>query len=173
MADNIEELIKKGYEEPDERIEEYFMGLYEKYGDDPRVIYEYASVLDYLGKEIEAIPLYKRSLEKGLEGVRKDMCLIQLASSLRVVGELKESHTILDEVYRRTKDPASLLFLALTLKDLGMENKASCMLASYILGEGKGLIPNYERALKQYYRDICGELVRVYASSLKGEQDTR
>ena len=101
------------------------------------------------------------------------MCLVQLASSLRVVGEQKESHTILDKVYRRTKDPASLLFLTLTLKDLGMENKAFCMLASYILGEGKGLIPNYERALKQYYRDICGELVRVYTSSLKGEQDTR
>lgn len=40
---------KKESEEPDERIEEYFRGLYEKYGDDPRVIYEYASVLDYLG----------------------------------------------------------------------------------------------------------------------------
>jgi hypothetical protein len=26
MANNIEELIKKGYEEPDERIEEHFRG---------------------------------------------------------------------------------------------------------------------------------------------------
>jgi len=70
-----------------------------------------------------AIPLYKRSLEKGLEGVRKDMCLIQLASSLRVIGELKKNHIILDKVYRRTKDPAFPLLLTFTLKDLGMEKK--------------------------------------------------
>ncbi|GGP21694.1 hypothetical protein GCM10007981_14540 [Thermocladium modestius] len=156
MVNDIEELIRKGYEEPDERIEEYFKRLYEEYGNDPRLIYEYANVLDYLGKEKEAIPLYRLALEKGLNGEHKDMCLIQLASSLRVIGELQESYEILDEVYKRTKDPASLLFFILTLNDLDMMKKAVCLLASYILEEDKGLIPNYKRALRQYYGELCG-----------------
>ncbi|BBD72686.1 hypothetical protein HS1genome_1075 [Sulfodiicoccus acidiphilus] len=156
MKDDIEELIRKGLEEPDRKIEEYFKGLYERYGEDPRVIYEYANVLDYLGKEWDAIPLYKRALEKGLVGERKDMCLIQLASSLRVVGELKESYTILEEVYRRTRDPSSLLFLALTLSDMGRKERAICLLAIRLLEGNEGLLPNYKRALKEYFQEMCG-----------------
>ncbi|MDT7900935.1 MAG: tetratricopeptide repeat protein [Acidianus sp.] len=140
---------------PDEKIEGYFRRLYEMYNDDPRVIYEYANVLYFLGREREAIPLYRRALKNGLEGYRKDMCYIQLASSLRIVGELDESYKILEEIYQRTKDPASLLFLTLTLIDLGMKEKAICLLVNYILGEDKGFLSDYSRALTQYYQELC------------------
>ncbi|MGZ0067893.1 tetratricopeptide repeat protein [Microbacterium arborescens] len=49
--------------------------------------YERASLHDFLGEEADAIPLYRAALEAGLTGERRSACVIQLASSLRNVGD--------------------------------------------------------------------------------------
>ncbi|MFS0714740.1 tetratricopeptide repeat protein [Microbacterium sp. 2P01SA-2] len=55
--------------------------------DDAVRSYERASLHDYLGEEAEAIPLYRTALDSGLTGERRSACIIQLASSLRNVGD--------------------------------------------------------------------------------------
>ncbi|SDQ14995.1 tetratricopeptide repeat protein [Microbacterium sp. cf332] len=49
--------------------------------------YERASLHDYLGEEADAIPLYREALDAGLAGERRSCAIIQLASSLRNVGD--------------------------------------------------------------------------------------
>lgn len=50
----------------DNELEDYFRKLRKKSNNNPRIIYEYTNVLDYLGKE--SISLYKEALRKGLSG---------------------------------------------------------------------------------------------------------
>ncbi|BCU66818.1 hypothetical protein HS7_02550 [Sulfolobales archaeon HS-7] len=154
-SDEIEELIKKGLALPDSEVENYFKELYHKYSNNARVAYEYAGILDYLGREEEAIPLYKKSLEMGLEGRPRDMCLIQLGSSLRVTGRLQESEQVLREIYERTRDPASLLFLVLTLSDMRMSVNALCLMSEYILRGESGFLPEYKGVLSRYFNNLC------------------
>ena len=152
---DVEKLIEEGYERPDDELEDYFGELYEEFGDDPRIVYEYANVLDYLGREREAIPLYREALKKGLSGKYRDMCLIQLASSLRLVGDLNESYEILSDLYGKTGEPSSLLFLSLTLIGLGRKDDALCMMLRHVLGGSEGFLEEYRRALTQYINEIC------------------
>ncbi|QLD13030.1 tetratricopeptide repeat protein [Microbacterium oleivorans] len=49
--------------------------------------YERGSLHDFLGEEAAAIPLYRAALDAGLAGERRSACIIQLASSLRNVGD--------------------------------------------------------------------------------------
>jgi len=150
-----EEDIQKGYALPDHMLEEYFRRLYESCNQHPRIIYEYANVLDYLGREGEAIPLYMEALSKGISGELRKSCLIQLGSSLRVVGELEKSRQVLLNVYKDSGEPASLLFLTLTLHDMGKDLEALCTLSESLLGKEEGLISNYRRALTNYLHQIC------------------
>jgi len=55
--------------------------------DDAVAAYERASLHDFLGEEAAAIPCYRAALEAGLGGARRSACIIQLASSLRNVGD--------------------------------------------------------------------------------------
>ncbi|AWR98530.1 tetratricopeptide repeat protein [Metallosphaera hakonensis] len=152
---DIEKLIEEGYRRPDHELEDYFRKLYEEFNDDPRIVYEYANVLDYLGKEREAIPLYREALRKGVSGKRHDMCLVQLASSLRLVGDFRESYEILSNLFHGTKEPSSLLFLSLTLVSLNKMDEAFCLMFRYILGKNEGFLEDYRRALTQYIDEIC------------------
>jgi len=155
IAMDTEKIIEEGYRKSDNELEDYFRNLYEKFNDNPRIVYEYANVLDYLGKEKEAIPLYKEALRKGLPGKYLDMCLIQLASSFRLVGNLNESYEILSDLYNKTKEPSSLLFLSLTLFSLNEIKDAYCLMFKYILEKNEGFLEDYRRALTQYINEIC------------------
>ncbi|WP_162943610.1 tetratricopeptide repeat protein [Arthrobacter celericrescens] len=68
----------------------------EKPHDDAAAVYEWASVHDFLGRESEAIPLYERALELGLDDSRRPQACIQLASSLRNVGRPDEAIRLLE-----------------------------------------------------------------------------
>ncbi|MCI1643304.1 MAG: tetratricopeptide repeat protein [Bifidobacterium crudilactis] len=88
--------------------------------DDPDALYEWASVHDYLGMEAEAIPLYRSALYHGLTGDRRPQAIIQLASSLRDIGDPQAAIDLLrahpqDQI---TGDAAQA-FLALALRDAG------------------------------------------------------
>lgn len=97
----------------------------ERPDDDPAAVYELASVYDFLGREAKAIPLYRRALKLGLDPVRRSQAQIQLASSLRNVGETTDAITILEDVESgATIGDADKAFLALALFDVGRPGDA-------------------------------------------------
>jgi len=106
--------------EPDRMLAAIAELVAERDDDDPVALYERASVHDFLGREREAIPLYRASLRRGLSGARHTQATIQLASSLRNIGDIGGAISILERV-----DPdqlagdAAQAFLALALHDAG------------------------------------------------------
>ena len=121
--------------------------------DSPVAAYERASSLDSTGHSDLAVPLYRRALELGLGEDRRRQAVIQLASSLRNLGEASESATLLRaERDRRSDelDDAVDAFLALALVDLGREREA----AGLALGALAGHLPRYQRSLANYASEI-------------------
>jgi tetratricopeptide (TPR) repeat protein len=92
---------------------------------DARGSFELASVHDFLGLEQEAIPLYRKALELGLDGIARERAVIQLASSLRNVGkpldaiDLLQRNNFSDETQK-----AASVFLALAKFDIGDKAEA-------------------------------------------------
>lgn len=131
--------------------------------DDPDAQYEWASAHDYLGMEHQAVPHYRAALGHGLAGARKARAIIQLASSLRNIGEPEAAVELLrqqptDEV---TGDAAQA-FLALALRDSGQHDEA---LRTALLALARTL-PLYRRAVENY----ATELTDQPASSRPGQR---
>ena len=119
----------------------------ERDDNDPAANYEWASVHDFLGREAEAIPLYRRALDLGLDPERRSQALIQLASSLRNIGETTEAIKILEGVRPdRTIGDAGKAFLALSLFDAGRPGDA-LRVALKALGK---TLPRYHGVVDQY-----------------------
>lgn len=117
--------------------------------DTPEGMFELASGHDLLGEEDAAVPLYRAALDAGLGGPRRGYAIVQLASSLRNIGEPEEAVRLLtDEILNgdtaarlRTDTaagepgaehddapddltPAAQAFLALALHDAGRPTEA-------------------------------------------------
>ena len=117
--------------------------------DDPRALYERASAFDAVGRESEAVPLYRRALERGLDPERHRRAVIQLASSLRNVGAPEEAAALLAaELAARSDelDDAVRAFLALALADSGQERAATAVALTALAPH----LPAYERAVASY-----------------------
>lgn len=88
--------------------------------------FERASLHDYLGEEEQAIPLYRMALESGTLGPAKcSEARIQLASSLRNIGEPGPAATVLQDI--GPDDPLhadAQAFMALALFDAGEASEA-------------------------------------------------
>ena len=88
-------------------------------------MYEWASVHDYLGREAQAVPLYRRALLLGLDEGRLPQAQIQLASSLRNLGEAGEAIALLERMEDSDAvGDARQAFLALALFDAGRPRDA-------------------------------------------------
>ena len=149
---NWEERIRRFWLEASDSDADVILGSMqlltaERDDDDPAAIYEWASVQDFLGREAEAIPLYRRALDLGLDPVRRSQALIQLASSLRNIGETTEAIKILEGV---SSDPtigdAGEAFLALSLFDAGRPGDA-LRVALKALGK---TLPLYHGVIDRY-----------------------
>lgn len=125
---------------------------------DAAAMFEMGGVYDSLGLELEAIPLYRAALEAGLEGERATRVFIQLASTLRNVGESAEAVSMLEAAPMSAVDePARQAFLALALCDEGRYGDA---LRTALLA----LVPtleSYQRSLRGY----AGELPSTESDS--------
>ena len=142
-----------GFGEYDERS---FLALMDRLAaelpaDDPRGLFERASARDATDREAEAIPLYRRALARGLPADRRRRAVIQLASSLRNVGQPEEAAELLTAELSGPSDElddAVRAFLALALTDSGREREAVSValiaLAPHLTG--------YERAVGSYAR---------------------
>ena len=101
--------------------------------ENPDGMFEWASVHDFLGLELQAIPLYERALDLGLVGLKREKALIQLASSLRNVGRPDDAIAILEEnEFGDETFLASRSFLALAMFDAGKPSEALRQTLEYL-----------------------------------------
>ena len=103
----------------------------EKDETDAAAAFEAASVRDYLGLEPEAEPLYRRAVELGLDEVRLPQAVIQLASTLRNLGDPNEAIDLLTDWLAESDDhplaDAAKAFLALALVSAGRADEGAAV----------------------------------------------
>jgi len=117
-------------------------------------LFERASAQDSTGHPDVAVPLYRAALQTGLTGLRRRRATIQLASSLRNLGNPVEAADLLfDELHAPPDelDGAVRAFLALTLVDLGREREA----VSVSLAALSKYLPRYKQSLARYAKAIA------------------
>lgn len=119
----------------------------------PIASFEMASAYDSMGHPERAVPLYREALAAGLTGEPRRRATIQLASSLRNLGEADESVKLLSAERERCSDgldDAVAAFLALALVDTGQAREALWLALDALSRH----LPRYNRSLKNYAADL-------------------
>lgn len=122
----------------------------------PVALFELASANDSTGQVEAAVPLYRQALAAGLTGERRRRAVIQLASTLRALGDAETSVQLLTaERDNRSDhlDDAVTAFLGLALIDVGREREAAG-LALVALARH---LPRYNRSLTNYAKAVLAE----------------
>ncbi len=116
-------------------------------------LYERGSALDSTGHPDEAIALYRAALDAGLGEDRRRQAVIQLASSLRNLGQAPEAVALLTverDAASDELDDAVAAFLALALVDAGEARRA----VATALGALAGHMTRYRRSLAAYVEEL-------------------
>ena len=124
--------------------------------DSARAAFERASAQDSTGRSDLAVPLYRQALELGLDAALRRQAVIQMASSLRNLGEASESVALLSaerDAGSDDLDDAVDAFLALALADTGREREA----LSVALAALAPHLPRYQRSLANYADELRDE----------------
>jgi Flp pilus assembly protein TadD len=125
----------------------------EQPADSAAAVFERAASLDSTGRSDLAVPLYRQALELGIQEERRRRAVIQLASSLRNIGQASESVALLTAEQERGSDDlddAVSAFLALALVDVGREREA----VSLALTALSRHLTRYQRSLANYAQQI-------------------
>ena len=112
-------------------------------------LFERGAAQDSTGHPDLAVPLYRAALEAGLEGLRRRRAIIQMASSLRNLGDAQQAAELLRAELNAPSDEldgAVKAFLALALTDLGREREAVAMSLTAL----SRYLPRYNRSLASY-----------------------
>jgi tetratricopeptide (TPR) repeat protein len=120
---------------------------------DPIAAFERACAFDSTGSSDKAVPLYREALSRGLTGVRRRRTAIQLASSLRNLGQAEESVALLRTEQAATSDElddAVAATLALALADTGHAREA----VGVAVGALAKHLPRYNRSMANYARAL-------------------
>jgi len=99
------------------------------------------------------VPLYRAALDAGLVGERRRRAVIQLASSLRNLGNPQQALTLLTaeaDVTSDDLDGAVATFLALALVDLGREREAVAVALTAL----SKYLPRYNRSVARYAQHL-------------------
>ena len=72
----------------------------ERGDDDARAVFERAGARDSAGRPDEAVPLYRRALELGLDAEYRPQAVVQLASSIRNLGDAGEALRLIEAEHR-------------------------------------------------------------------------
>ncbi|MDT0308931.1 tetratricopeptide repeat protein [Streptomyces sp. DSM 44917] len=130
--------------------------------EDPVGLFERASAHDSTGSEAVAAALYRRALAGGLPGDLRRQAVIQLASTVRNLGDPGESVALLsaergsgagdgpEDGPEHGLGDAVDAFLALALTDLGREREAVALLLRALAPH----LPRYRRSVVNYSRDL-------------------
>jgi tetratricopeptide (TPR) repeat protein len=137
----------------------------ERPGDHAVAVFEAASARDYVGREADAEPLYRRAIALGPDAATRPRAVIQFACTLRNLAELaasvaerdeqlSEAVTLLEDLLAQHPDDEwtapSAAFLALTLASRGQEREA----ASVALVALAGLLPAYNSSVRDYAKAL-------------------
>lgn len=117
--------------------------------DSPTASFERAAVFDSFGHPDAAVTGYRRALETGVTGERRRRAVIQMASSLRNLGEPDRAVALLEEELGRPSDPLSgavRAVLALALTDVGREREAVSVAVTALAA----YLPRYNRSMARY-----------------------
>ena len=115
--------------------------------------FERGAAFDSTGHPDRAVPLYREALATGLTGERRRRAVIQMASSIRNLGDPEEAVRLLRAELEHGHDAlegAVRAFLALALVDVGGEREA----ASVALSALAEYLPRYNRSLARYAEDL-------------------
>ncbi|MEO5694672.1 MAG: tetratricopeptide repeat protein [Usitatibacter sp.] len=116
-------------------------------------VFEVASAQDSTGHPDLAVPLYRAALATGLAGIRRRRAVIQMASSLRNLGQPQESVELLTKELDQESDEldgAVRSFLALALVDVGREREA----VAISLAALSRYLPRYNKSLARHAAEI-------------------
>ncbi|MGQ0534225.1 MAG: tetratricopeptide repeat protein [Caulobacteraceae bacterium] len=111
--------------------------------------FERACARDSTGRSADAVPLYREALGIGLTGERRRRAVIQLASSLRNIGQVEESVALLTAERAQPSDhldDAVTATLALALTSTGRDREAVSILITALAPH----LPRYQRSMKNY-----------------------
>jgi tetratricopeptide (TPR) repeat protein len=127
---------------------------------DPIAAFERACAWDSTGRSDRAVPLYEWALDHGLAGYRRRRAVIQLASSLRNIGQVEKAIKLLEA--ERSIDPVTVDDQTRTLADA-----ISAVLALCLVDAGRGReavsvavaalaphLPRYQRSMANYARHL-------------------
>ncbi|MFZ6770758.1 tetratricopeptide repeat protein [Undibacterium sp. Di26W] len=112
-------------------------------------LFERGAARDSCGFPALAVPLYKAALEVGLTGLRRRRANIQMASSIRYLGDPQIAADLLTAEMQAGSDEldgAVRAFLALALADLGREREALAISLTAL----STYLPRYNRSLARY-----------------------
>lgn len=127
----------------------------EREADDPAALFEAASARDYAGLESEAEPLYRSAIDGGLDERIRPRAVIQLASTLRNLGQVEESVRLLEGLLHEHPGDEwtgpGAAFLALSLASRGDERDA----ASVALAALADYLPVYGNSVRQYAAELA------------------
>jgi tetratricopeptide (TPR) repeat protein len=130
--------------------------LRDAYPDDPRAQYEWASALDFAGREAEAASVYEHALALGLPPGYRARALLQLGSSLRNLGRHEEAVELLARARAEFPDDVALTgFHALALTSAGRADAAVRELLETLVDRVDTIeLREYRAALRRYAREL-------------------
>ncbi len=152
MSDTLERAIRLREAGRLEEARDLLLTLLQSNPEDPEVNYQCAWVHDRMGRELEAIPLYERAIERGLSGRDLEGATLSLGSSLRAVGDHARAAEVLRAgVARSPQNRAMQVFLAMALHDLGEHGQAmEILLRNLAETSSDPEIAAYKEALSYY-----------------------
>jgi tetratricopeptide (TPR) repeat protein len=127
----------------------------ERGADDARAEFERAGACDSAGRPEEAVPLYRRALELGLDEEHRPQAVIQLASSLRNLGEFDAALDVIRTEEKLSADgpyrDAVAAVHALTLASAGRPAQGLSVALLALVPH----LPRYHRSMTAYAHDIA------------------
>jgi tetratricopeptide (TPR) repeat protein len=144
-----------GYEVGDETIARIDALAAERGPDDARAEFERGGARDSAGRPAEAVALYRRALALGLDEEHRPQCVVQLASSLRNMGEYDDALDVIRAEQESFPDSsyadAISAVHALVLASAGRPAQGLSVALLALVPH----LPRYHRSMTAYAREIA------------------
>ncbi|WP_173924204.1 tetratricopeptide repeat protein [Agromyces sp. Marseille-P2726] len=170
MTDDWERRIAEVWEEAagspvdDELITRIDEIAAERGDSDARAVFERAGARDSAGRPDQAVPLYRRALELGLDDEHRPQAVVQLASSVRNLGDVAEALRLIEHEHRDHPDAPYrdevAAFLALALVSAGDARRGASIALT-------ALAPH----LRRYTRSMTAYAAELVSGDRAGDAD--
>lgn len=129
---------------------EAFLAVLAEHPDEPEVLYEVGGAYDTAGEEQIAAGYYERAMAAGLSGDARRRCLLQYGSTLRNLGRLDESLSVLERARGEFPGSDSLkVWHATSLHEAGRHDAAFAIMLELVADRVRtDELLRYEAALR-------------------------